>query len=318
MSDTPSDPNEPSQHFHERCLEIVTRWEQDRMPYDRAVEALDWLIREATSQNLLADVGRVEQARGYIEHYRGNLNASIHHYERARALYERAGNFKRAALCDMNMGETYRYKGDFARARVLSERAYLTFKAMGDHENAAFALGNKGQLLLSKGHLDKAYVDLIGSYEIASQLPAETPGRSALLCEIHHALTLLYIQRGDYGAAWEQARQSYGVAEEFPNPVERGFAYLAIAEIQSVFLLQEGNADESISGAYFEAACDSFRQIDAEGEVARTLFAHALSLMRYGRRQIAARKLQQAMIQFTRLGMQDDAARAAEAQLELL
>lgn len=318
MSDTPSDLNEPSQHFHERCLEIVARWEQDRMPYDRAVEALDWLIREATSQNLFADVGRVEQARGYIEHYRGNLNASIHHYERARALYERAGNARRAALCDMSLGETYRYKGDFARARIFSERAYSTFTALGDHENAAFALGNKGQLLLSNGHLDRAYVDLIGSYDIASQLPSGTPGRSALLCEIHHALTLLYIQRGDYGAAWEQARQAYGVAEEFPNPVERGFAYRAIGEIQSAFAEQEGETDEGISSSYFEAACESFRQINAEGEVARTLFAHALSLIRHGRRQLAARKLQQAMIQFTKLGMQDDAARAAEAQLELL
>ncbi len=48
------------------------------------------------------------------------------------------------------------------------------------------------------------------------------------------------------------------------------------------------------------------------------MLAHARCLAGHGRRTTAARKLQQAMIIFTRLGMTDDAAQAAEAQLQVI
>ena len=56
----------------------------------------------------------------------------------------------------------------------------------------------------------------------------------------------------------------------------------------------------------------------AEGELAKTMYEHGRSLMRRDKKMPAARKLQQAMVIFTRLGMVDDAAKAAEAQLMVL
>jgi hypothetical protein len=66
---------------------------------------------------------------------------------------------------------------------------------------------------------------------------------------------------------------------------------------------------------YFRLAIDVFREMNMEAERARTVFAHARSLAHRGRKTMAVRMLQQVMVMFTDLGMVDDAAKAAQAQI---
>lgn len=109
------------------------------------------------------------------------------------------------------------------------------------------------------------------------------------------------------------------MAQDSPHAFEKGYANRALAEIISVNPVPPMDKRfVNDPNVYFQAANDAFLEIHAEGEVARTIYAHALSLLRAGRQMMAARKLQLAMIIFTRLGMVDDAARAAETQLEVL
>lgn len=309
---------EPTPEFNARCLAIVQEWQRGSLPYADACTQLTVLGREASASHHLVNQGRVEQLFGYMKSYRGELNAAIHHYERARALYNQAGNQRRVGTCDLNMGEAYRYKGNFKRARELYEKAYEAFKQVGDHEGEALAIGNKGQMLLSMGQLDSARADLEEGYRIAVSLPAdEFFERNSILCETHHALALLHLANGDLETAWAETQRAYQIAQTTGEPLETGFANRAVAEVLTAGY-SPSNGFSSNPDIYYQLASEAFSAIHAEGEIARTMFAQAKSLARRGRRMTAARKLQLAMGIFTHLGMVDDAAKAAEAQLEVL
>lgn len=317
MNALPTTASEPSPEFNDRCIDLLQRWERGDLPFDQAAQELNGFKQEANSRHHLVDQGRVEQMLGYMEGYRGNLNESIHHFERARAFFYQVGNTRRIAVCDMNMGESYRYKGDFSHARALYEKAYEAFKSLDDFENEAFALCNKGQMLLSMGRLDEAFHDLSESYNLACQIETGVQERSGLMCELHHAMTLLYLAQEGFEQAWQEARAAFELSTNHPHALERGFANRAIAEVVSVWTPPEEGLTNTPDN-HFQAAAEAFREIGAEGEIARTMFAQAKSLARRGRHMTAARKLQLAMVIFTRLGMIDDAAKAAESQLEIL
>lgn len=309
---------EPTPEFNTCCLTIVQAWQRGDLPFAEATTQLGILGRQAAASSHAVNEGRVEQLFGYIKSYRGDLNAAIHHYERARALYNMAGNQRRVGTCDLNMGEAYRYKGNFKRARQLYERAYAAFKQAGDREGEAMAIGNKGQMLLSMGQLDSARADLEEGYRIAVALPAEEfMERSSILCETHHALALLHLAAGDLERAWAESQRADEIARSTGEPLETGFASRAIGEVLTAGYKPD-NGFSTDPDVYYQTASEAFSAIHAEGELARTMFAHARSLVRRGRRMTAARKLQLAMGIFTRLGMVDDAAKAAEAQLEVL
>lgn len=308
---------EPTAAFNERCLNVIRRWESGLLPFQTAFDQMKALSHEAVLRRQVAEQARAEGLLGYLEGYRGNLNASIHHFERSRALFQQVGNAHRVAICDLNLGESYRYKGDFSRARSLFEKAYDSFDELNEPVDAALALGNKGQMLLSMGRLAEAEDDLRQSYHMALQIPADSEEREVMLCELHHALANLYILQGLTEDAWREACAAYQLGINGAGALGKGFGCRAVGEVVTYTdLCPEGFTPDA--DLYYQAANEAFREIDAEGEMARTMFAHARSLARRGRRMTAARKLQHAMIIFTRLGMVDDAARAAEAQLEIL
>jgi hypothetical protein len=58
--------------------------------------------------------------------------------------------------------------------------------------------------------------------------------------------------------------------------------------------------------------------VDAQAEVGRTIYSHALSLAKRGRRRHAAQLFREAMVTFTQLSMTADAADAADAQLQVM
>jgi tetratricopeptide (TPR) repeat protein len=310
---------EPTSEFEDRCRRTVDNWASGHLPYKEVLKEIAGLTLNAIYRNHSADQGRVEQVIGQVESQRGNLNAGNFHFERARSFYVSVGNSTRAALCDIYIGNNYRDKGDFRRALSLYEKASEAFKATGDVENEALALGCKGQALLSRGKFAAAYADLRGCLDLAGQFPSERHDRNGLLCEVHHALAQLCLRRKWYGVAWDHAVSAYELALEHPTARARGFAERAVAEVLTTAGAQPFDrrfVDDP--DVYYQAASSAFKDVHAEGEIARTLFMQALSMARRGRKMAAARKLQHAMIIFTRLGMVYDAAQAAQSQLEVM
>ena len=78
------------------------------------------------------------------------------------------------------------------------------------------------------------------------------------------------------------------------------------------------NSDYQKPDDYYRAALATFRGVDAQAEVGRTIYSHALSLAKRGRRRHAAQLFREAMVTFTQLSMIADAADAADAQLQVI
>lgn len=316
---------EPTPDFDERCTGVLNRWKQGELPFKQAIEMMNELEREAVESGSPCDQGRVQLLLGVIQGYRANLDASVQHFERARSLFERAGNRRRAVGALLNLGESYRQKGDFTRARQLFHTAYEGAEALGDKVTQAIAACNEGLIFLSLERYESASTMLNKAAQLAEQA-ADEARRQPVLCEIYHGLASVSLKTGDLESAWSYALQSHQVAQETNQPLLLGFANRAMGEVLSALLSVPRSAEDTMvypitdkdPDDYFRAASDAFQEIKAEGELARTMYAHAISLLERGRSMMAARKLQQAMIIFTRLGMADDAAKAAHAQMAAL
>lgn len=309
---------EPTPEFNRKCLDLLHRWERGEVSFKDTIATINSYQQEAASAGHIANQGRAEHMLGYVQHYRGNLNTSIQHYERARMLYRRAGNLKRAAAIDLNQGENYRFKGDFGKALRLYRAAYDAARSLDTADIQTMAAANEGLVLLTIGEYDDAQQAFEESLRLAEQWTDNRDQLPGLLCEVYHGMTIVALRQNNVGVAREAAQLTMQMAQETGQPLHLGFAHRAIAEVITEAASKPDPRLDNDSDEHYRAALEAFREINAEAEMARTMHMHALSLGKRGRRTTAARKLQQVMIIFTRLDMVDDAARAAEAQLAMM
>jgi tetratricopeptide (TPR) repeat protein len=292
------------------------------LPFSQAFAQIEALKKEAVAAGHLANQGGVELTIGIMQGIRANLNESIACFERARDLFEKVNNTERATVCTLNIGESYRLKGNFTQAHRYFHAAYEAAQTLSDHKSQVTALANEGQMLISMKRYDEALQALESALALGQQSwgddPRDERRRKDNLCEIHHALAGLYLQAGQPEKAWGHAKESLLLAQELQQAYRLGFAYRAIAEVLTDLKSPPEDGFSSDPDEYFQLAMAAFRDFKAEGELAKTMFMHGKSLAKRGKRMAGARKFQQAMVIFTRLGMVDDAAKSAEMQLEVL
>lgn len=309
---------EPTPEFNQKCLNVVNQFSSGQLAYEHALAELDKLAQEADSTGHLVNQGRVQQLIAYIQHYRGNLDVSIHHNEQARALYARAGNPKRVATIDLNQGENYRFKGEFNRAAKLYRSAYDVAEQFGDLRLQTLASSNEGLVLLALKHYDEAFAVFNKSLKLALQMDIQENNVAGILCEIYHGLAVIHLQEGNLEAAWMRAMEALHVAEQVNQLHIKGYANRTLGEVLTDLKTAPDSRFSSDPDYYFRLSIEFLQELKADAEIARTMFAQAISLAKRGKRTTAAKKLQQVMDLFTKLGMVDDAARAAEAQLSLM
>lgn len=309
---------EPTPEFNAQCISLIRKWESGNLPFHEVLIQLQSLQKKAINGQHLANQARIEHLAGYIQHYRGNLNTSIRHYERARKLYAEVGNDGRVANIDLNQGENYRFKGDFQRAGTLYHRAYDAAAELGNLILQTIAIINEGLTYLAMGHLDDAEHAFHDGFYLAEQWTDNFNKRAEILCEAHYGMAEISLKREQYQAAWDEAMEALSSAKEVNHPLQLGIAQRTIGEVVTHLEHLSDTQFSENPDVYFRASLTHFQEINAEAELARTMLAHAKSLAHRGRKRSAARKLQQVMIIFTKLGMIDDAARTAEAQLRVV
>ncbi len=316
---------EPTEEFNARVRDVVDRWESGDLPFKDALDLMQALEREAREAPHHANQGRVEVLMGVMQGYRANLDASIAHFERARDLFERANNRPRALGCILNLGESYRLKGNFTRARQMFRAAFEGARDVGSIDTQTIAAFNEAQILLSMDHYESARTALDKAYALAQQISTDKTAsarvRSYMLAEIPAVQALVAVHFKQLDQAWDYACDALLRARQIDQLLYIGGATRAFGEVLTALGTLPEGADPSFSADpddYFREALEAYQRIKADGEAARTMYAHALSLKARGRGMSAARKLQQAMIIFTRLGMTDDAAKAARAQMDML
>lgn len=304
----------PIPEFEQRCMDVRKNWESGELAFKDAIATLSSYRDEAIHSGHVANEGMAEMVLGTIQHYRGNLNRSIQHYQRARELFASLDNREFTTRIDLNQGENYRFKGDTSYALQLYRSAFQSAAAIGHIRMQTVAALNEGLLLVTA----EQYTAARRCFETALQLLEKWPQHEAIidsiLCEIDYGMAKIHLQRGDVEAAWQEAMKSWSIAQRTELPLHIGFANRTIGQVVAQHGASPDPNFEDDPDVYFAAATRAFREINAEAEVARTIFAQAVAQAQRGDRLEAAHKLQQVTVIFGKLGMIGDAARAAEAQ----
>lgn len=308
---------EPTPEFDARCLNYVRGWQQGEIPSAEAIQNLKELSREAASSGHIANEARAEHLSGYIQHYIGNWNISIMHYDKARRYFDRVGNRLRVILMDINQGENYRYRGEFKRARRLYNQAYEAAAKLGDVRSQTIAITNEGLTLISMRDYHRAETALLRGLALSQEWEDST-NLEGLLTEVHFGLAQVALEKDEYELAWEQAHYSLDHARQGEHMHSVGLAYRILADVLTALGQAPSDSDFEKPDEYYRAAIETFQEIDAGAEIGRTIYAHALSCAKRNRRRHAAQLYRKAMVTFTRLGMTNDAAMAAESQLEVM
>lgn len=310
--------NEPSPEFNDACMALIRSWEHGDSSLQDISQRLKDLSRQAETSGHIANQGRAEHLSGYVQHYIGNYAMSISHYENARRLFERVSNRRRVATMDLNQGENYRYKGEFKRAQRLYRSAYEVAADLADVRLQAMAISNEGLMLISMGDNDTAYKALMEGYRLTELWVGDEKNLPALRTEIHFGLATIALAEKEALSAWEHAHYSLENAQTSDNLRSVGLAYRILGDAMTLLGTVPTDAQFDNPDDYYRAALDAFAAVEAQAEMGRTVYCHAKSLAARGRRRHAAQRFREAMVVFTHLGMTVDAAKAAEAQLQVL
>lgn len=334
LPDSPSSPDSPaapplaaselSPDIRQRTSDLMREWEAGNLTYQESVEKLEAQRREIRARGRAIDETMIEMNLGIIQGYRANYDAAILHFDRAREIAIQGGNREVIARAAMNMGETYRLKGDFTRARQFFHASYEAAIAIGVKSLQVLARINEAQMLISLGRYDQSEAMLTDCLKLCS-VPwsdPETSGdqrrRSDQQCEATYGLALIYLETARLDRAWEYATATLKQSETIDGVLLKGAANRIMGQVLAAHPTSPDPAYPDNPDLYFERALELLKDIKADGEVARTLAAQGMSLAKRGNKPGAVRKLQQAMLIFTRLGMMSDAARTAQDQLKLL
>lgn len=309
---------EPTPEFNAQCMDLIVGWQQGQIAANDALQELKILARAASNDGHTANEARAEQLSAYLQHYIGNLNISIAHYDKARRLFDRVGNRRRVVIIDIGQGENYRYRGEFKRARRLYHSAYEAASQIGDTTLQSIAITNEGLTLLSMKEYKHARKALEEGLYISDHITEDDGNYDALRTEIFFGLAEVALAEGNPADAWEKAHYSLEHSNISENKHSKGLAYRVLGD--ALTALGEIPEDSSFQKPddYYRAALETFKGVDAQAEIGRTIYSHAMSLARRGRRRHAAQLFREAMVTFTQLGMTADAANAADAQLQVM
>lgn len=318
---TPQQFPEIPEDFRDELNDIYHAWHDGTMTFSEALKQLE-TVRGTVGDDEMKQAA-LDNILGIIYGYRSSFDMSIKYFTSARQHFEKAGALPRVVTCDLNLGESYRLRGNFTKARSYFHYAYEGAKQYGSIRAQTTALTNEGQLWMSMNSPDKARSVLEQALELSvtpwtaiDERPDADVVRADNTCEIHHALAEICLIEGNPEQAWQHALQSRYYAEQIDRPIRIGYANRALGiVITDLFPVSDTENDPD---TYFKTATKAFRKVKAEGEIAKTMYAHAMSLAKRGNKRRAGQLLQQAMITFTKLGMTNDAAKAAQAQLDVL
>lgn len=309
---------EPTPEFNAQCMELIVGWQQGKIAAQDALQELKVLARTALNNGHIANEARAEQLSAYLQHYIGNLNISIAHYDKARRLFERVGNRRRVVIIDIGQGENYRFRGEFKRARRLYHSAYEASDQIGDISLQSIAVTNEGLTLLSMKDYAAARKALEEGLQLSEQITEDDGNYDALRTEIFFGLAEVALAEGNPAEAWEKAHYSLEHGNISENKHSQGLAYRVLGDALTALGDPPSDSDYQRPDDYYRAALETFKGVDAQAEVGRTIYSHALSLAKRGRRRHAAQLFREAMVTFTQLSMTADAADAAEAQLQIM
>ena len=223
-----------------------------------------------------------------------------------------------------NLGESARFRGDFAAAEKLYQKALDAVREIGHRESEAIYLTNLSVAMLGLGKFAEAESEL-------RKAIALTDGENfCSLSETFSGLTEAFIGQGKFDDALTAARRALSLARDSENDLDIGTAWRVLGQALSV--TSNGNtstetpprqrliatnraAETPLAEDCFTESLAVFQKIKAEVEQARTLRAWAQHDRTHGRSSDSSKRLALACDIFHRLGARGEVA-ATEALLK--
>jgi predicted ATPase/class 3 adenylate cyclase len=267
---------------------------------------------------LCADCGdRRGMATSFKLH--GVAHLQLGHYEEADrffqqglALCQEFGDRRNAAAMWSNLGESARLRGDYQAAAELYQKALAISRQIGHRESEVIYLNNLGGARLGLRQFEQAEADL-RQVIVLSGAP-----KSCNLSETYSFLAAACLGQEKLAEALEAARHALALAQESENHLDLGGAWRALGRAAAQMMSRGAAASDSRAPAdatvadprvCFSESLRVFKEINAEGEQARTLRAWAEFELQQGQTDEGRKRAKAARDIFLRLGTASEVER---------
>ncbi len=239
--------------------------------YDEALgyfrEALEGLSAEEQDLTLL---GRITIGIGHISYIRGESQAAIEHYERARALFSQVSDLNTLGAVYSGLSLAYQRKGDAGNALRYSRLSVAAFTAHQNEDQAARELNN---LAVRYGELN----DLPNALQCGREAVARARLSHARDVEAmaHSTLAAVHLRLDEFEAASAEAKMAEEMSRRDDDParIDSWIVQAKIAEYQN----DHDRADE-----LFQRVLEAYQAAGHVASYADTALSYSLILQSRG------------------------------------
>jgi len=241
---------------------------------------------------------------GDVQQERGQYESALKCHQEAHDLRKEAGDRWGVVVSQNHLAALSFELGDFAAARAGWLAALPDAEAIGALPLCALILTNLGEVALVDGKLEEARSRLENALEIIEDI--EDRGLETECCR--HLATLEKLQ-GQHVAAKELAERALAVANKAGLLEKEAQAYLTLGDVLATSLVSFGDGDDdeptvSPAAAAFGKAIQVLRSINNEAALAKALFAYGRYQAEVGLVAAGRDMLRDALMVFSKLGLQ--------------
>lgn len=311
--------------FVRECRELYERWQSGALTMEAVMG--EFRTRLEAAANHVGNRARAEMMLGLVLTKHNKFDAAMAHYDRAHDDYMRAGQVTQANGCKLNIARLQITRGNYAFADQSLASLYDSSVRHSDIYLRVLVLSNRGNLFQRMEQYERALVVLEEALGLTNEIQADRQSQvPSIQSDIYATRSRVALDIREMDKALEWAQQAITFAEQSGWAAAKATAYRIMGRVVAALELESDAppAPEDPAEAkpnadyYFDQATQLFREMEMDGEVAQTYYDHAVTLVEQGANEKARVLLRKAMVGFNRVGMADDAARAAELHTRLV
>lgn len=255
----------------------------------RVIASAEQLPRSVAISQLLSDTFHL---RAISLSYLNRFAEAEAAYRQAIALASSIGALHEAAGIALDLADDLVMLGRFDEAETMIAQSLHSHQQYGDQDGELYAWYRRARLLIERGQPQAAFETLTRAIAQAEQIGAFW-NISMMLAD----LSIVYISAGHLEEAFRQALKSVEAAQQSGNPIDLGYSYDALAQVEAA----QQNWDAA--SEHFIMAHHHYQNIQSHCFVATVQLHHGAAMLQQGQQGQARELLQAASATFQALGI---------------
>jgi tetratricopeptide (TPR) repeat protein len=287
--------SKPSPEFEARAQMVLSNWRVGAISFTEALERFSALKYETVQDGNLAHEALVERWMGLVRVGRGNSGDALRHFRTAREMYERLGDWHSLLLCNNNIAEVHRQRGELQRAHSLFVMTYVDAEARGFTDIQVFCKANDGRTLYNMGKHAEALITLRQTLQLATQTHVYDTLKS-LTALVYTDLSLTYLDMQEFPQALAHAQHALTIGEECKDIRRIAQAQRALGQVLSIYTPSDAAHNSNIDPYYyFKESVRLCREGRFEAELVLGLYRYSESLASGGKHKEAVAHAEEAL-----------------------